>query len=321
MTDGSSDTDGVKRLITGVRDVNFLAVRDEYLGICGGDACAAALLDFFERFSLWKQREGYASWDWVYQSQDALVEHLRGIWSKTVIKRTLAKLRTDWGFVETRKHKPNSFDQTLEYRFATAAVQAAVNDWLTRTDALVPTNQSTGSHEPIDKSDITYRKGEANSSTGQMQPLDRLERTDALVRTDHSLYIESFLEFILSFVHSESSSSSPLDAAGALNADDDDDPQTIVPPENHFSRKDKAPEVETLFRDNIGALTPLIRLHLQDAARLHGEEAVRAAITRAAEYGGRSWRYVAECLENTRSPDETDGQKFIRGEYAAWVQH
>jgi DnaD/phage-associated family protein len=57
-----------------------------------------------------------------------------------------------------------------------------------------------------------------------------------------------------------------------------------------------APDIYSLYEENIGAITPLIADDLKEAEERYPAEWVRAAIREAAELNARSWRYVAQIL-------------------------
>lgn len=91
------------------------------------------------------------------------------------------------------------------------------------------------------------------------------------------------------------------------------------------------PNIYALYEANIGALTPLIADELKDAEAeyppLWLEEAVRLAV----EHNKRSWRYIRAILERwdregkdrglTGKSAKKDGQRYISGEYAAFIKH
>lgn len=312
-----------QRLIDVPDGVGFLAIRDEYLAITG-DACAAALLDFFERFSAWKRAQGREDWEWVYGSQDDLVQRLRGIWSKGRIKQALAALRA-MGWLEARQHKPNSFEKQLEYRFIAGAVQAAITDWSAQTYREVATDLSSGSQKPIDEPVQTYREGGSDHSNGTEQPIDGSAQAARTVQGDLSNALESINKESLLESGIDSSSSSPLEAARASEArHDDDDTQAPDHPIVEFSQPQTAQSVYAEYADNIQPLTPFIRDQLIDAVREFGEEAVRAAIRAAVTYNARNWAYIDKCLKNGaagRAVDAQDGRRFISGEFAAFIEH
>jgi DnaD/phage-associated family protein len=79
-----------------------------------------------------------------------------------------------------------------------------------------------------------------------------------------------------------------------------------------------APDIFTLYEDNIGAITPLIADDLRDAEQRYPAEWVRAAIREAAELNARSWRYVSAILKRW----ETEGrgnEKHGRDPEAEWL--
>jgi DnaD/phage-associated family protein len=65
-----------------------------------------------------------------------------------------------------------------------------------------------------------------------------------------------------------------------------------------------APNIYTLYEQNIGGITPLIADDLRDAEQRYPPEWVREAFREAAELNKRSWRYIQRILERW----ETEGR-------------
>lgn len=91
------------------------------------------------------------------------------------------------------------------------------------------------------------------------------------------------------------------------------------------------PNIFALYETNIGALTPLISEQLKDAEAEYPAAWLEDALRLAVEHNKRSWRYIRAILErwhkegkdsgHTGGPDQTDGKKYISGEYAAFIKH
>jgi DnaD/phage-associated family protein len=79
-----------------------------------------------------------------------------------------------------------------------------------------------------------------------------------------------------------------------------------------------APDVFTLYEQNIGAITPLIADDLKDAEERYPQEWLRAAIREAAEANKRSWRYIASILRRWES-EGPDYEKPERDSEREWL--
>jgi DnaD/phage-associated family protein len=92
------------------------------------------------------------------------------------------------------------------------------------------------------------------------------------------------------------------------------------------------PTIYRLYEENIGPLTPMIADSLKDAEHEFSAEWVADAIRVAVDNNARSWRYIQSVLERWRKegrlphetasgPDAADGQRFVRGKYAGFIEH
>ena len=92
------------------------------------------------------------------------------------------------------------------------------------------------------------------------------------------------------------------------------------------------PTVYRLYEENIGPLTPMIADSLKDAEQDYSAEWVGDAIRIAVASNARSWRYIQSVLERWRKEgrlphetapgsDEPNGQRFVRGKYAGFIEH
>lgn len=109
--------------------------------------------------------------------------------------------------------------------------------------------------------------------------------------------------------------------AGEWQPGDDDHPVEILP---------ERPNIYKLYEANIGALTPRIADHLKDAAQDYPLDWILDAIHTAVELDKRNWRYIQAILKrreregksgfSKRSPEQ-DGQSYITGEYADFIEH
>ncbi|MGD9115786.1 MAG: DnaD domain protein [Dehalococcoidia bacterium] len=92
-----------------------------------------------------------------------------------------------------------------------------------------------------------------------------------------------------------------------------------------------APDIFSLYEQNIGMLTPMIAEELRDAVKSYPENWIRDAIKEAVNHNKRKWSYIAAILENWTAegrddgtyrghPKKTDPDKYIKGKYGHIVQ-
>jgi DNA replication protein len=92
----------------------------------------------------------------------------------------------------------------------------------------------------------------------------------------------------------------------------------------------RRPNIFTLYEENIGPLTPLMSDILQEAEETYPAEWIDEAIRIAVEKNVRNWRYIDAILKSwqkegrggkDRRHTQTEGQKYIEGEYGDIVEH
>ena len=91
------------------------------------------------------------------------------------------------------------------------------------------------------------------------------------------------------------------------------------------------PNIFRLYEENIGPLTPLIADALKDAEETYSPEWVAETIDLAVRNNKRSWRYCEAILKRwkeegrgekqDRRDAEKDRDKYIKGEYADYIEH
>ncbi len=91
------------------------------------------------------------------------------------------------------------------------------------------------------------------------------------------------------------------------------------------------PNIFRLYEENIGPLTPLIADALKDAEETYSPEWVAETIDLAVRNNKRSWRYCEAVLKRwkeegrgekqDRRDSEKDRDKYIKGEYADYIEH
>ena len=91
------------------------------------------------------------------------------------------------------------------------------------------------------------------------------------------------------------------------------------------------PNIFRLYEENIGPLTPLIADALKDAEETYSAEWVSETIELAVMHNKRSWKYCEAILKRwkeegrgekqDRRDAEKDRDKYIKGEYADYIEH
>jgi len=91
------------------------------------------------------------------------------------------------------------------------------------------------------------------------------------------------------------------------------------------------PNIFRLYEENIGPLTPLIADALKDAEETYSAEWIADTIGLAVKNNKRSWRYCEAILKRwkeegrgekqDRRDAEKDRDKYIKGEYADYIEH
>jgi len=102
------------------------------------------------------------------------------------------------------------------------------------------------------------------------------------------------------------------------------------------SEKSTSPPVERpnifkLYEENIGPLTPMIADALKDAEETYSPEWIRDTIELAVKNNKRNWKYCEAILKRwkeegrgekqDRRDAEKDRGKYVKGEYADYVEH
>lgn len=91
------------------------------------------------------------------------------------------------------------------------------------------------------------------------------------------------------------------------------------------------PGVFQLYESHIGPLTPMLAEALRDAEQTYPAEWIEDAIRIAVENNVRRWRYVEAILKSWQEQGrderrdqrdaETDRQKYVKGEFARFIEH
>lgn len=130
-------------LISHKADQRIVIVREDYLAICSGDHCAAAILNIFEYWSNIKAgakeqaethnaialKEGRdADQDtslWIYKTIPDIHGELLGLFGESKIGTAL-KILQERDYLKCRTNPKFAWDRTLQYLFNTEVVQGAI---------------------------------------------------------------------------------------------------------------------------------------------------------------------------------------------------
>ncbi|MEO8611748.1 MAG: DnaD domain protein [Chloroflexota bacterium] len=110
--------------------------------------------------------------------------------------------------------------------------------------------------------------------------------------------------------------------AGEWQPGDENHPVEILP---------ERPNIYKLYEANVGALTPMVAEYLKDAEKDYPLDWIEDAIRGAVVNNKRNWSYIQAILRRResegkrggsikRSPEQ-DGQSYITGEYADFIEH
>lgn len=90
------------------------------------------------------------------------------------------------------------------------------------------------------------------------------------------------------------------------------------------------PDIFSIYENNIGLITPIIAEELKLALSTYPEEWIKEAITEAAKYNKRNWRYINKILDNWVAQGKDDGtyqrhnekkhDRYVKGRYGRFVQ-
>jgi len=107
--------------------------------------------------------------------------------------------------------------------------------------------------------------------------------------------------------------------------------QGVQQPEGTAAVLFERPNIFRLYEENIGPLTPLIADALKDAEETYSAEWVAETIELAVKNNKRSWRYCEAILKRwkeegrgekqDRRDAEKDRDRYIKGEYADYIEH
>lgn len=102
-----------------------IVIRPDYLTLCEGNHCAAAILDLFRRWTFYKKNKGGEAGAWIYKSQPNMAADMFGLFGENKVAAALNYL-CDKGFLKWRHNPHSRQNKTRQYRFEDAAVKAAL---------------------------------------------------------------------------------------------------------------------------------------------------------------------------------------------------
>lgn len=337
MTTTQAQTQAPYQLVAVPAKLHKVIIRVEYLAITNGDACAAALLNGFERFTAWKLRMKQEPW--LYVEVAELQKDLLGMFSGYAIRRGLKLLRV-MKLVETARASEHKYDQALKYMLNVAAVQDAVDTLFADANA----DDSTGDDHPVDDN-TTVQAGSTRDLLVGNAPLDRLNPSQSISQDSTDGDVESFAMEMLNpsvstledqVLDQDSSNQESTDQAAATGAREaaaagvisknlreglgfsktflkmsararllTSPPSSALPPLHEAAVR--------CFEANIGKAGEAVRAAICAAAEKHGEALVIEKIELGALRNARTWAYIAKMLPmmaETRtwndSADETE---------------
>lgn len=278
----------------------MVIIRQEYLAITNGDACAAALLYWFERWAEWL-RDNPARGEWVrVKNQHEIGIKLLGVFTHGQLKTALRNLRA-WGFIKTAKTGAHKYDQRLMYALDVRAVQDALDaafqpmDWSESTDALDANDRSIGQNQLMDKSNSTNAL-----AVGDQSSLDQKENQNLLDQKENQK------------AAAEDARARANDAAAAADSITDEMRESGFTQPNVFKAETHGAPGHTppssaapplcavtalgVFTANMGKAGDVVQRGIAAAVARYGEPMVIRKIEQAAKKGGRTWAYVETML-------------------------
>lgn len=161
--------------IAHVPNQKIVIIREDYLAICEGDHCKAAILNVFEYWhSVKLANAAQAETEnkiaqagdapevdaslWIWKSVNELGEELLGLFGETKIGKSLLWM-CEKKFLEKRRNPKYGWDRTLQYAFQPENVQKALNSLSCRKNtASIPQNNGINT---VEKTDQSRKKTEA----------------------------------------------------------------------------------------------------------------------------------------------------------------
>ena len=331
-----------KRLITAPAKAKFIQIREEYLAICNGDPCAAALLHWLERWASWRAEIGQDAWRGPLTRAEVSME-LLGTFTVYRISRAISML-TKCGFIDVMQGVSHAYDRKQMLRIKVEAVQEAIDAWFhivedaNSQNANVENEVSKMRNRIMDDADSHFAKRESASSTLEDQSRSESpdQKEDQKAAAEHAreraaaAAADSITDEMRESFDQNQPHPRPLSQgrgeyfqAGTLGA-----PSTTPPSSGRPPLRDEA---VTAYERNIGKAGEVVRRGIAAAVARYGESVVIGKIEQGARKGAKSWQYVEAMLADvqgawnagadaTDPPVKGDGQRYITGKYADMLE-
>lgn len=302
-----------KRLITAPPKVKLIMIREEYLAICNGDPCAAAILNWLERWASWRAEMKQDAWRGPLTRAEIGMEML-GTFTAYRISRAISML-VKCGFVDVMQGVSHAYDRKQMLRINVEVVQEAIDTWFRIVE------DADSQHAKRENAECKMRnrnmedanpqnaKCESASSTLEDQSSDSEslnQVTDQKAAAEHAreraeaaaaaiAHTENAREsFDPEAAHLQTTSKSDFFKAGTIGVATPTPPSSARPPL-------RSAAVEAYTR-NIGKAGEAVRQAIDAAAGKYGESVVIQKIEQAARKGAKSWAYVEAMFADVKRP-------------------
>lgn len=302
MTTTQTQAQAPYQLVAVPEKLHKVIIRVEYLAVCNGNPCAAALLNAFERLTAWKRSNGQRDWvDWDAQEWR---EKLLDTFSASAIKRALKEMR-DAGLLVTAPAGSHKYDRKLKYALAVDVVQDVVNAVLRPDEGeITETDTCSGEISTMDRT-------KTNASIGQNPPMHRSKTDVSTLEDQVSTDQESFKQESTDQEAATERAAAAADRHATIQREKSNfqnvfqglsnrarllttPPSSALPPLHE--------EAVRTFEANIGKAGEAVREAICAAAEEHGEALVIEKIELAVKRGARSWLYIEKMLPVMAEP-------------------
>ena len=331
-----------KRLITAPAKAKFIQIREEYLAICNGDPCAAALLHWLERWASWRAEIGQDAWRGPLTRAEVSME-LLGTFTVYRIGRAISML-VKCGYVDVMQGVRHAYDRKQMLRINVEVVQEAIDAWFRIVEDANSQNAKCENEESkmririMEDANSQNAKCGSASSTLEDQSLESefsdqkedqkaaaehaRERAEAAAAAD-SITDKMRESFDQPHPRPLSQGRGEFFKAGTLGA-----PSTTPPSSGRPPLRDEA---VTVYERNFSKAGEAVRRGIAAAVARYGESVVIGKIEQAARKGAKSWAYVEAMLADvqgawnagadaTDPPVKGDGKRYITGKYADMLE-
>ncbi len=319
------------RLINVPAKATMVIIREEFLAVTQGDACAAAILNWAERWAMWLGATGQGQWIKGKNKAD-ISKALMGMFKRHEIEQALKLLR-DFGFLRVARDPRNAWDRKYMYVFETERVQEAIDAYFSAIDDLqVDHRCATGGSSMPDGQIIDAQQVDHRSATGGVSTLeDQNLLTDSLKQNaDQRAAAEHARERAAAaadLITDEMRESSDLQIPrqkqtsppAPLRKEERGDKKTIIfdvgtigalstPPPSSAAPPSKVLEI---FERNMGKAPDAVLVAMSAACARYGDNLIIRKIEQAALKGGRTWAYIETMLADVKTNTgwNVDGDK------------